>query len=587
MNDLLVNEKGVSLHQTNKNDKAEKTLRSINDIDLSPKPGKKYWKSCHREWREEFIYFLLVDRFHDSNRRHSADFDVRHPGFGDDVQLGKQCGGTLRGIINNLEYIKNLGCTAIWLSPVFKNNPESYHGYAIENYLEIDERFGTKADLEDLVEMAHNYDMRVFLDIVLHHIGDNWNYPEGKPYYYFEGIEFPFGEWRYPDRPVPIELRNPALYGRKGQIRNFDEYPETREGDFFSMKAFKNDESREAIYVQKILTAIHCYWIREVDIDGFRLDAVKHMGELAISRFCSYVREYAYSLGKKNFFLFGELVGADSMCTRYIGPKTLATYNDQNLYYGLNSVLDFQLHFALEGVIKGKDSPGNLIERYTELQKNALDRGEYGEFLVTFLDNHDQIGDAFKHRFGYNAEPEQIIAGAAFLLCALGTPCLYYGTEQGLDGCGKGDRYVRECMFNPNDKNIDLMNQQSEIYKGIASIAQFRNESNVLKFGRMFMRETSKDGIHFHLPECNKCTLAFSRILYDQEIVFVFNSSTCDAKEEHILVDCQLNRNHKWMKPVYGLKTNVEILHSENPAKPACYIKLYLKPKQLVILKNY
>lgn len=561
-------------------------MKSVHDIELSPKPGKKYWRNCHREWREEFIYFLLVDRFHDSNRRHSADFSVRHPGFGDDTQLVKQCGGTLRGIINHLEYIKDLGCTAIWLSPVFKNNPESYHGYAIENYLEIDERFGTKADLEDLVEMAHNYDMRVFLDIVLHHTGNNWIYPEGKEYYYHQGIEFPFGGWRYEDKPVPVELRNPSVYGRKGQIRNFDEYPETRDGDFFSLKAFKNDESREALYIQKILTAIHCYWIREVDIDGFRLDAVKHMGELAISRFCSYIREYAYSLGKRNFFLFGELVGSDALVNNYVGPKTLTTYNDQNLYYGLNSVLDFQLYFALAGVIKGKDSPEKLIERYAELQKNALDRGEYGEFLVTFLDNHDQIGDAFKHRFGYNAEPEQIIAGVAFLLCALGIPCLYYGTEQGFDGCGKGDRYIRECMFNPDDKNTNLLNQQSDIYKAIASIANFRKESDVLKFGRMFMRETSKDGIRFHLPECNKCILAFSRILYDQEVLFIFNSSTCDAKEEYVLVDCQLNRHRKWMKPVYGLKTNVEILHSENPANPVCYIKLYLQPMQLIILKT-
>lgn len=562
-------------------------MKSIKDIDLSPKPGKKYWKNCHREWREEFIYFLLIDRFHDSNKRHTVEFQSRHPGFGDDAQLTKQCGGTLRGIINNLEYIMHLGCTAIWLSPVFKNNPESYHGYAIENYLEIDERFGTKADLEELVDLAHNYDMRVFLDIVLHHSGDNWCYPDGHEYHYYNGIEFPFGDWRYTDKPVPIELRNPALYGRKGQIKNFDAYPETQEGDFFSLKAFKNDESREAIYVQKILTAIHCYWIRETDIDGFRLDAVKHMGELSISRFCSYVREYAYSLGKRNFFLFGELVGTDALVSNYVGPKTLTTYNDQNLYYGLNSVLDFQLHFSLEGVIKGKDSPGKLIERYTELQKNALDRGEYGEFLVTFLDNHDQIGDAFKHRFGYNTEPEQIIAGTAFLLCALGTPCLYYGTEQGFDGCGKGDRYIRECMFNPSDKTTNVLNQQSEIYKAIASIAQFRNESNVLRFGRMFMRETSQNGIRFHLPECNKCILAFSRILYDQEVVFIYNSSTCDAKDEHILVDCQLNRNRKWMKPVYGLKANVEILHSENPANPVSYIKLYLRPMQLVILKNF
>ena len=562
-------------------------MKSIKDIDLSTKPGKKYWKNCHREWREEFIYFLLIDRFHDNNKRHSAEFDIRHSGFGDDTQLGKQCGGTLRGIINHLDYVKRLGCTAIWLSPVFKNNPESYHGYGIENYLEVDERFGTKSDLEELVELAHNYDMRVFLDIVLHHAGDNWNYPDSKPYYYFEGTEFAFGNWRYTDRPFPIELRNPALYGRKGQIRNFDAYPETREGDFFSLKAFKNDESREALYVQKILTAIHCYWIKELDIDGFRLDAVKHMGVLSISRFCSYVREYAYSLGKKNFFLFGELVGTDAMCSNYLGPKTLTTYNDQNIYYGLNSVLDFQLYFLLDGVIKGKDSPGKLIERYAELQKNALDRGEYGEFLVTFLDNHDQIGNDFKHRFGYDAEPAQVIAGIAFLLCALGTPCIYYGTEQGLDGCGKSDGHIRECLFNPNDKNTNILNQQSEIYKAIATIAQFRNENNALRFGRMFIREISTDGVHFHLPVCNKCILAFSRVLYNQEIVYVFNSSTHDVKEEYILIDCQLNLGKRWMTTVFGQQRNVEILRSENPANPVCFIKLYLKPMQLVILKNY
>jgi hypothetical protein len=69
-----------------------------------------------------------------------------------------------------------LGCTAIWLSPVFENNPESYHDYAIQNYLDVDKRWGTIHDLEELVELAHDYDMRVFLDIVLHFTGDNWAY---------------------------------------------------------------------------------------------------------------------------------------------------------------------------------------------------------------------------------------------------------------------------------------------------------------------------------------------------------------------------------------------------------------------------
>src|SRR5688572_613875 len=153
-------------------------MQSINDIDLRPKSGKNYWKNCHREWREEFIYFLLVDRFHDDQKRRPVETQVRHSGFGTHEELQRICGGTLRGIANHLEYIHSLGCTALWLSPVFGNNIESYHGYAIENYLDVDKRFGTKADLEELVDKAHALDMRVFLDIVLHHSGDNWFYAD-------------------------------------------------------------------------------------------------------------------------------------------------------------------------------------------------------------------------------------------------------------------------------------------------------------------------------------------------------------------------------------------------------------------------
>ena len=131
-------------------------MKSIKDISLSPKPGKQYWKNCHREWREEFIYFLLVDRFHDNAQRKPPAYAERHSGFGTKEQLVKSCGGTLRGITHHLDYIKNLGCTALWLSPVFENNPHSYHGYAIQNYLEVDKRWGTKEDLEALVDAAHD-----------------------------------------------------------------------------------------------------------------------------------------------------------------------------------------------------------------------------------------------------------------------------------------------------------------------------------------------------------------------------------------------------------------------------------------------
>lgn len=560
-------------------------MKSIKEIDLSPKPGKTYWRNCHREWREEFIYFLLVDRFHDSHKRRPLEFDIRHYGFGEETELRKSCGGTIRGIIDHLDYIKNLGCTAIWLSPVFKNNPESYHGYAIENYLELDERWGTREELEQLVDLAHSYDLRVFLDIVLHHSGNNWNYPDHYDYYYFNGAQFPLEDWRYEDRPVPIELRNPELYNRKGQIRDFEAFPETKEGDFFQLKTFRNDDSKEAQYVQDLLITIHSYWIKETDIDGYRVDAVKHMGEEAISRFCSYIREYAYSLGKRNFFLFGELLGSEDTYNRYIGPKTVISEGEKTLYYGLNSVLDFPLYHILENVIKGKSSPQQLIDRYASLQHYALNRGEYGEYLVTFLDNHDQVGKRVKYRFGHEASPRQIIAGIGFLLCALGTPCIYYGTEQGLDGCGDDDFFVRECMFSLHDQNANLLSQRSQIYNSIASIANFRKTSNVLKFGRMYFREISTDGVNFHFPECENCTLAFSRILFNQEVVIIYNTCLTESKMEFVEVDYRINKNKKCMKPIYGYDSAVQILLGKNGTRQR-YVRVYLKPMQFVILQN-
>ncbi|WP_097046914.1 alpha-amylase family glycosyl hydrolase [Flagellimonas pacifica] len=562
-------------------------MTSIDHIDFSPKPGKEYWVNCHREWREEFIYFLLVDRFHDSTKRNSLNFKNRHPGFGDKEQLERTFGGTIMGVIDNLDYIKNLGCTAIWLSPVFENNPESYHGYSIQNYLDVDSRWGTKDELEDLVDRAHKLDMRVFLDVVLHHSGDNWSYPYDYDYYYFNGLQFPFGEWREKDKPLPIELKDPDVYNRKGQIVNFDVYPETREGDFFTLKTFRNDGSPASKRIQEILVAIHCYWIRELDVDGFRLDAVKHMHGPAISKFCSLIREYAHSLGKRNFFLFGEIIGNDEMGNPYIGPKILRSSYDQNVYYGLDSVLDHPLHSVLADVMKGTSSPSKLIERYDALQRNALNRGEYGDFLVTYIDDHDQVGMDYKQRFGHQTAPEQIVAGMGFLLCALGTPCMYYGTEQGFTGNGPDDRYIREGMFDPGDKSSNVLNQESWIYSQISVLAHLRQKERALKFGRMYFRQTSTNGIDFHYPDCAECLLAFSRILFKDELTVVYNSSPTNTKEEYVLIDNMINAKGKYMKYLFGRKGRVKIRGHAPSNDGPLFFKVTLKPMEFLILKNY
>jgi len=103
---------------------------SVQQIDLTPPPSKTYF-NITREWREEFIYFLLVDRFHDETARVA----VWQPGLSRGIQVPDDFyGGKINGITKNLDYIAGLGCTAIWLSPIFENNAGAYHGYNINNY---------------------------------------------------------------------------------------------------------------------------------------------------------------------------------------------------------------------------------------------------------------------------------------------------------------------------------------------------------------------------------------------------------------------------------------------------------------------
>jgi glycosidase len=193
-------------------------------------------------------------------------------------------GGSIRGVTRNLDYIAGLGCTAIWLSPVFENNSDAYHGYDINNYLRIDPHFGTKQDLIELVEAAHGFrknghpfPIRVILDVVINHSGDNWFYPGKFRYFYSNDTVFDFGDFRGDDRPVPVELRNKGWYHRRGEMGNYDSYPENQHGDMYGLKDYANDDDAIGSDVINTLIKAHCYWIREADVDGFRVDAVKHM----------------------------------------------------------------------------------------------------------------------------------------------------------------------------------------------------------------------------------------------------------------------------------------------------------------------
>ena len=549
---------------------------SLSGIDLTPIPGKQYF-TLEREWREEFIYFLMVDRFQDDQKRAPDLKAGRSAGIATPDNF---YGGKIKGITNNLAYIAGLGCTAVWLSPVFENNPGAYHGYNINNYLNIDPHFGTKQDLIDLVDAAHSFRMngqpwpiRIILDVVINHSGDNWAYPNDDPYFYFNDQQFPFGSWRRADRPVPTELRDPTWYHRRGQIRNYDAYPEVEHGDITSLKDYANDDDGIGSAVINALIMAHCYWIREADVDGFRVDAVKHMNAVACSRFCSNIREYAYSLGKSGFFLFGEVASPnDDIYNSYLGPNTSSTDND-TVFFGLDSVLDFRLaegvygdenNAPLRDVLKGFKGPQTLFARLRAQEDRALNRGEMGRYLVRFIDNHDSFWQP-SGRFANGAPDDQVIGAIGHLLCGLGTACIYYATEQGFSGQG-GDNQMREAMFDKATPGKNLLNTSCEIYQEIAKIAQVLRTSEPLRFGRMYYRQISGDGEHFGFPFGSEYTLAFSRLLYGREVLIAYNVSG-KPRNDFVIVDSILHADKSTMRFLYGGAGTVGVRTAANGSR--------------------
>lgn len=507
------------------------------------------------DWRDLVIYFLLLDRF-DNNQRNLRPYDPQRTPTGRDPEQGKVFqGGNLKGLTRRLDYIQGLGANAIWLSPIFKNRRESndsYHGYGIQNFLEVDPRFGTTEDLQAFVRQAHARGLYVILDVVINHTGDNWAYPGGVPYYFSKAHPdpFQFGFWREFDQTPgfqvddavwPEALQHPDCYKRRGEIRNWSDHEEALDGDFLSLKEL--DINRPDVL--STLISAYKHWIAVADVDGFRIDTVKHLESSATALFCNAIREYAKQLGKHNFFLFGEIVADDATLQQYIGRNSRIPGTNER-FPSLDACLDFPLYFVLEDVIKGFLNPAVLQDRYERFRTQYADHGAAGQYFVTFVDNHDQMARPYRRFMHGNPFPRQAVLAIGYLLTSQGVPCLYYGTEQGFDGGGPHDSYVREAMFGGQWGAFDSIgrhcfNPAHPIYQGIAQIAALRRQYPALRYGRQYFREISGNGQDFGHPIDGRCTLAYSRILDTTEVVVAMNLDE-KPRQDFVTIDANLHR---------------------------------------------
>ncbi len=513
------------------------------------------------DWRDQWIYFLMVDRFNNSST------PPRHQPYDDPNFYGFQ-GGNFAGIQDRLGYIKGLGAGAIWLSPVLKNVPfeeGTYHGYGIHHFLRADPRFAKDPEhaddeLRSLVDSAHERGLYVILDIVLNHTGNVFAYPcdwGEQSCQQSNGAEADFRpearavQWRdasglarpdwsdiaaIPEPPAnalvwPSELHDNSFFRRQGLPGSGDDTI----GDFASLKQLRTD----LVPLQQFLIRAYQYVIARFDVDGFRIDTLRYLKGGFPQLFGNSIREYALSIGKKNFFTFGEVFSGDAEqeIARFIGRTTV---QDTDMV-GVDAALDYPLFFNLKPVVKGFSPPSTLVDMYVlrkSIEANVLSsHGDATRYFVTFLDNHD-VKERIRFVQPGNEDrfDDQVTLGLGCLYSLPGVPCLYYGTEQGLHGSGS-DPAVREALW--GDPGFQ---QDSFYYRQIGQVAAVRAAEPALRYGRFYFRPVSGDGQHFGVSTFPQGILAFSRILVDQEVLVVANCSPSDSRSLDVIVDIALNQ---------------------------------------------
>ena len=562
------------------------------------------------DWRDQWIYFLLVDRF---NNRAAAP---AHQPFNDPEFFGFQ-GGKFSGIQAQLSYIRGLGAGAIWLSPVLKNlrfDAGTYHGYGIHDFLRAEPRFADNPshaddELRALVDAAHAAGLFVIFDIVLNHTGNVFGYQSGnetdfhaapQPVLWRDAhgaahAEFPdVANIANPSLDAvvwPSELQQNKFYRRQGVPG-----PENDTvGDFDPFKQMKTDDPD----VQRFLIRAYQYVIARYDVDAFRIDTLRYLkGDLA-RLFGNSMREFALSIGKKNFFTFGEVLDSnvEEDIARFIGRNT----SDASELVGVDAALDYPLFNILKPVVKASSAPAALASMYQvrkTIERNILSsHGDATRYFVTFLDNHDSHE---RIRFEDPADPSkfdhQVTLGLAALFALPGIPCVYYGTEQGLHGHGK-DPAVREALWGGPGFNV-----QGKFYREIQKLAKVRAEQSAMRYGRFYFRPVSGNGREFGISPFAQGVVAFSRILNDQEVVFVANTNTSQKSDLDVIVEITLSAQGDQFEVLYSNQpaptkpdtlraatagtVSVSEIDGSTASGPLHAVRVHLRPMEAQILRN-
>ncbi len=358
----------------------------------------------------DLIYLIMPDRF--------ANGDVRNDDISGMTQRGLdrgkvlfRHGGDLQGITKHLGYISQLGVSALWLNPVLENDQpyESYHGYAATDHYRVDARFGGNAAYQTLIDSAHGRGIKVLMDMVPNHVGDQ----------HFLYADMPDRSWWHlPDSFTRSNFRIPSVLdphaAPRDQRQMLDGWFDRHMPDF----------DQNSPDVRRYFTQLALWWVGATGQDGYRVDTYPYSDPAFMAEWSSELKANFPTLS-----FFGE-VWVDGLPNQAAFVPGFETSVEPG---GNTSVTDFQLKDAIMEALSQEQSwAGGVGKLWLTLVQDYL--YDDPNALVTFLDNHDLSRLATS----LGGDQTKIESAIALLLTLRGTPMLYYGTELALEGSGGG-----------------------------------------------------------------------------------------------------------------------------------------------------
>lgn len=433
----------------------------------------------------DVLYLIMPDRFANGDTSNDVVAGMREAKVDRNGQYARH-GGDFKGISNNIDYIHDLGVTAIWLNPVLENDMAegSYHGYATTDYYKVDRRFGSNQDFVDLVDKTHARGMKVVMDMIFNHCGSE----------HFFFTDRPSRDWfNYPDKYVQTSYKTTTQH---------DPYVSAADkklaidGWFVETMPDLNQRNR---HVAKYLIQNSIWWIEYSGLDGIRQDTHPYADFDMMSRWCKEVTEEY-----PDFNIVGETWLHNNVAVAFWQKDSkLAAPRNSNL----RCVMDFPLMGVMEKAFDEQTTWDQGLSRIYEYLGQDIVYQNPHELLI-FLDNHDT--SRFFRNIGQTSNLNRYRQAIAFLLTTRGIPEIYYGTEilMAADK-SEGDGYLRRDFpggwagdevnaFNRSERTA----HQNEAFDYMRKLLNWRKGNDVIAKGSL-KHFAPTNGVYVYQREYN------------------------------------------------------------------------------------